>query len=68
MNYRDYKELHKRLVAENKNHNHNKPAYLEYTRLNWQRIKRWEKQAKLSEEQVDWLKKQTNTIKMGGTH
>lgn len=64
MNYRDYKELHKRLAAENKTtSNHNKPAYIEYTRLNWQRIKRWEKQAKLSEEQVEWLKKQTNTIR-----
>ena len=59
MNYSEYKELHKRLVDENKTTGgHTEPTYLEYTQLNWQRIKRWEKQAKFFDEEIDWLKEQ----------
>ena len=59
MNYSEYKELHKRLVDENRTTGgHTEPAYLEYTQLNWQRIKRWEKQAKLTDQETDWLKQQ----------
>jgi len=64
MNYSDYKELHKRLVDENRTTGgRTEQAYLEYTQLNWQRIKRWEKQAKLTVEEKDWLKEQKVSIK-----
>ena len=64
MNYSDYKELHKRLVGENRTTGgHTEPAYLEYTQLNWQRIKRWEKQAKLTDQEINWLKEQKASVR-----
>ena len=64
MNYSEYKELHKLLVDENRTTGGNtEPAYLEYTQLNWQRIKRWEKQAKLTDQEIDWLKEQKASIR-----
>ena len=69
MNYSDYKELHKRLVDENKTTGgHTEQAYLEYTQLNWQRIKRWEKQAKLTGEGNRLAQRTKSIYKMDCAH
>lgn len=50
MTYQTYRELIDQLLAENKTtgHNHSE-AYLDYTRMNVQRMNRWDKTAKVSE-------------------
>lgn len=64
MNYSQYRALHTQLVAEDATTGgHTEPSYIEYTRLNLQRIKRWEKQVKLTDSEQEWLSKQTTPIK-----
>lgn len=50
LTYQAYRELIDKLLAENKTtgHNHSE-AYLDYTRMNVQRMNRWDKTAKVSE-------------------
>lgn len=56
MNYSEYFKLHEALVAQKATTgNRTDPAYIEYTSLNFQRIKRWQKSVRLSEEQQRWL-------------
>jgi hypothetical protein len=56
MTYLEYFDLHERLVAQKATTNHRTdPAYIEYTLLNFQRIKRWQKMARLSKDQLLWL-------------
>ena len=64
MNYSQYRALHTKLVAEDATTGgRTEPVYIEYTRLNLQRIKRWEKQVKLTESEREWLSKQTTPTK-----
>lgn len=59
MNYSEYLKLHEALVAQKTTTgNRTDPAYIEYTSLNFQRIKRWQKSVRLSEEQQHWLASQ----------
>ncbi|WP_186754803.1 thioredoxin family protein [Echinicola salinicaeni] len=57
MNYSQYRELIEQLLLENKTtgENHSE-GMLDFTRLNIQRMKRWDKTAKLSEELIDAVK------------
>ena len=44
MTYLEYFELHEQLVAQKATtNNRTDPAYIEYTLLNFQRVKRWQK-------------------------
>ena len=56
MNYNEYFKLHEALVAQKATTGgRTDPAYIEYTSLNFQRIKRWQKSVRLSDEQLRWL-------------
>lgn len=59
MTYLEYFDLHKRLVAQKATtNNRTDPAYIAYTELNFQRMKRWQKAGRLTPEQRDWLASQ----------
>lgn len=59
MTYLEYFELHEQLVAQKATtNNRTDPAYIEYTLLNFQRIKRWQKVLSLTDDQLRWLDSQ----------
>ncbi len=55
MTYPTYRSLIDSLLAQNKTtgHNHSE-AYLDYTRMNVQRMSRWDKTAKARQSEMEW--------------
>lgn len=50
MNYTDYKQLFTKVLEnENPDYPYDNAKYLSYTKLNWSRTKRWDKQLRLDD-------------------